>query len=142
MKNNLYHWVYASHACEPLSDRQLDVLLLNARRSNTYREITGVLLYASNRFFQIIEGHEEAIQLLSRKIIRDPRHENIDTLRFERKPNRDFPDWKMGYARLDKSPLPDGYFPVLNRFFSAYTLTGDDTESYYFIEAFRHQFLR
>ena len=138
----IFHWVYGSRASEPMSDSALDALLLKARKSNGVEGISGVLLYAEQAFFQIIEGPEEAVQSLSKKIIRDRRHIQIETLRFEQKTQRDFPDWKMGYARLDNSPLPDGYFPLLNRFFSTYSLTDDDSESFYFIESFRRQFIR
>ncbi|MEM7467006.1 MAG: BLUF domain-containing protein [Pseudomonadota bacterium] len=140
--STLFHWVYGSHAAESVTDSALDQLLETARKSNTENEITGVLLYADRAFFQIIEGPEAQVQTLSKKIIRDGRHQSIETVRFERKMSRDFPDWKMGYVRLDNSPLPDGYFPVLNRFFSTYSLTDSDTESFYFIEAFRRHFLR
>ena len=141
MDVQLFHWVYASKAADRMTDEHLDALLEKARASNAHQNITGVLLYAEDSFLQVLEGPRESLEKLSKKIMRDSRHCQLETLRFERKAKRDFPDWKMGYMRLDNSPLPEGYFPALNRFFSTYQLTEDDTESFYFIESFRRQFL-
>ena len=139
----ILQWVYVSTASEESSERLdregLTALLKQSRSRNEELGVTGVLLHADARFMQIIEGSRASIELLSEVIMKDSRHKDGATLRFEHKPNRDFSDWKMRYARMNNGECPEGYVPILDGYFSTNFLTVEASESYYFINTFRRQ---
>ncbi|MGI9284310.1 MAG: BLUF domain-containing protein [Pseudomonadales bacterium] len=93
----MFHVIYVSTATEPISPPQLYDLLTVARQRNYNLRLTGLLLYAHERFMQVLEGPEPAVREVFGSIQRDGRHKNIDTLRLEAKEGRDFPDWRMGF---------------------------------------------
>ena len=100
--NDLYRLIYISRAVELLSDQQLCTLLEQARRNNQSRSITGLLLYKDLSFIQVLEGPKSPIESTFSSIGKDPRHYRIKTL-IELEPitERSFPDWSMGFQRLD-----------------------------------------
>ena len=93
--------VYGSHACEHFSEKALEQILIHARVRNEQRGITGVLLFADFSFLQVIEGSAEALDELLTVLRRDERHDGLLVLLDEAIETRSFPDWRMGYKRLD-----------------------------------------
>ena len=76
-----------------------EVSIVNNQRDN----ITGVLLYLNGIFFQVIEGEEEPIDLLYRKILVDDRHTDILCLKTECDVSeRIFPSWAMKTINLNQ----------------------------------------
>ncbi len=91
-------------------------LLQAARRKNTGRNITGMLLFKEDTFLQILEGEKEDVESLFNIIKNDQRHEKIIKI-FKHKPGfREFENWSMGFHNLDDSAtdLPEGYTDFLN----------------------------
>jgi len=114
---NLNHCIYCSSAAdENLSKEALDEILEQSRANNAKAEITGMLLFESGAFFQVLEGDGEQIEALYQKIRKDSRHENVTKLIFEPIEERSFGEWSMGYPRLTKKELQE--VPGLNDFFS------------------------
>ena len=136
---NIFHVIYVSTATEPLSSGQLRELLIAARQRNSNLGLTGLLLYAHGKFIQVLEGSESAVREVFTSIQRDKRHKNIDTLRFENKETRNFPDWRMGYRNftVDLETLP-----TVSRFlepdFDTSVLHDDSSEAYRMLLAFRN----
>jgi class 3 adenylate cyclase len=94
---------YVSRQAESLTSRDIGELGRTARANNRRDGITGFLLYTSGIFFQVIEGEDEAIDLLFGKIKRDSRHEDILCLRAETGlAERNFPTWSMKVINLDE----------------------------------------
>ncbi len=91
--------VYESTATRPMSEADLRELLQTARAKNERLGVTGLLLYAGNRFLQVLEGPEPAVRTLYATIQADTRHTSIETLLTARPPKRTFPDWEMGLER-------------------------------------------
>jgi hypothetical protein len=54
----MHHIIYLSRATGPFTEAQLQGLLTRARRRTTELAVTGVLLYGSERFLQVLEGEE------------------------------------------------------------------------------------
>ena len=100
MTEQLIFLVYVSSATELFSEDDLLALLAKARAANQKQGITGLLLYDSGNFMQVIEGPVEAVQQLHKKILADPRHTNIITLLTRTLRQRQFPDWAMGFKNL------------------------------------------
>ncbi|MGM0773878.1 MAG: BLUF domain-containing protein [Pseudomonadota bacterium] len=75
-------------------------ILMASRRNNAKSEIVGGLYYGDNRFFQYLEGQEEAVRKLYDRIARDDRHRNVTTLLEEPIKARTFTNWSMKYVPL------------------------------------------
>ena len=66
--------IYSSAATVPCTATDLNQLLECARARNTLFNVSGMLLYHSGSFLQVIEGPESGIDTIYRSIARDPRH--------------------------------------------------------------------
>lgn len=97
----LFHLAYVSSEKQPISQADLIELLQQARTINEERNITGLLLYKQDAFFQILEGPEEAIMQTFRSIEADDRHHQVEVLMREQCSAREYSDWRMGFANLD-----------------------------------------
>jgi hypothetical protein len=90
------------------SKEALDALLVKARKNNMRLDVTGLLLYRKGNFLHILEGPEQAIQKVFRKIEDDPRHTGLLKLLDESIEERAFVSWFMGYRDLSKT-IPSEY---------------------------------
>ncbi len=109
--SGLYSLVYSSNATGSVSETELRELLDVSRRANGRAGITGLLLYRNGRFVQFLEGPEDDVRALYRRISADPRHGGIRLLVDGHPQSRTFQDWSMGYEPLATSdePLPPGF---------------------------------
>jgi hypothetical protein len=112
----LFHVIYLSSARTKFTAADLNQLLAHSRQANEKVGITGILLYRDGNFLQVIEGEREAVMRLYQKIGKDPRHTGILSLFQEEIPEREFPEWSMGFRDLAKQgeDLPEGYNTILN----------------------------
>jgi hypothetical protein len=103
----MHHIIYLSWAVAPFTNAQLQGLLTRARRRNTELAITGILLYGNERFMQVLEGEEAALQEVYAQIRQDPRHYNI--LTFANKPvaQRAFKEWAMAFQPVTSQQFDD-----------------------------------
>lgn len=114
--SNLYHLIYTSRATQAFDEAQLAELLRRARDNNARLDISGMLLYADESFFQILEGAPEALDALFAQISKDPRHGQVTTILREPIVQRSFADWTMGSAQMSAREI--GFISGLNDFFS------------------------
>jgi hypothetical protein len=92
--------VYTSSAREPFSPLALRALLDQSRAANDTRGVTGMLLYRTGRFFQVLEGPEAEVRSLVSVIAHDPRHIDMRVIMEEPIGRRQFADWSMGYESI------------------------------------------
>jgi Sensors of blue-light using FAD len=98
----LYMLVYCSRAAQGLVDADIERILASARRRNAILGITGVLVYGSGVFFQMLEGPRPSIERLMGLLKDDPRHHDIVVLNeMEDMRERLFPSWDMELATTD-----------------------------------------
>ena len=92
-------------------------LLTEARRINTSRDITGLLLHRDRSFYQVMEGAEDIVRETFDSIEKDERHTAIDVLFEGEVDEREFPDWQMGFLNLDGVDIEtlQGYSDFLSR---------------------------
>jgi hypothetical protein len=76
----------------------LEALLQQSRAANRVAGVSGMLLFKNHRFLQLLEGREDAVRDKMQLIAEDARHYNVTVLLEEHLPERQFPDWTMGYA--------------------------------------------
>ena len=102
---SLVHCIYASTATRPFSEAQLATLIQNARMKNQGLGVTGILVYMSGRFFQILEGEAAVLEQLYAAIEGDGRHKEVTRIIFESIHAREFRDWSMGLIDLSGDKL-------------------------------------
>jgi hypothetical protein len=93
--------VYVSAARDPFSQEALSILLAKSRVRNALYSVTGMLLYHSGSFLQILEGPVEGVQTIFSSIARDPRHLDTKVLHNQPIDRREFADWSMGFLEVD-----------------------------------------
>lgn len=113
--DKLTHLIYCSAAIPGLSPADLKTILCTARRKNSQRSVTGMLLYTSGSFLQVLEGDEATVTELFALIASDRRHKNATVIIREPIARRAFGDWTMGFAEIDASEL--AHIEGLNDFF-------------------------
>jgi RecJ-like exonuclease len=103
--NKLIHKIYASREKHQFSNQDIIEMVKKAQDKNKTLEITGMLLYENGSFFQILEGTEDVVEDLFKKISEDERHTNIVEVISEYIHKRSFEEWSMGYAILSKEEI-------------------------------------
>ena len=101
----LYRLIYASQATGPQSDGDLVALLKEARANNALRGVTGLLLYSSQSFLQVLEGAKEDVEAIYAKIEQDRRHQSIRLLTRSTVESRKFDQWSRGFEHIDEDQL-------------------------------------
>jgi hypothetical protein len=96
----LHHLIYVSAARELLGDAELDGILASSARNNAAHGITGMLLYASGSFMQVLEGEEADVERTYARILPDRRHQSPFVIERGPIPARSFGSWSMGFRRL------------------------------------------
>lgn len=125
--NSLVQCIYSSASPEPIDAERLTEILSAARKNNAKLGITGMLLYERQSFFQILEGPEQSVNQLYRKIARDNRHTQITKILFQPISERVFDRWSMGYVGVSMKELAS--VKGLNDFFRSGQCYNDLDES-------------
>ena len=87
---------YISTFAQPMTRDAIEAIAREARVHNEREGITGILVSTGQIFFQIIEGPDEKIDSLFRRIEADPRHRQVLVLSLEQGDfDRLCPDWAM-----------------------------------------------
>ncbi len=97
--------VYVSTATPPMSESELEGLLIEARALNMVTHTTGVLLYSDGSFMQCFEAADADARITWNRIRASRRHTGIIELVNEQVAQRSFGDWQMGFARPPQSKL-------------------------------------
>ena len=131
--------VYASSAVTLFSQEELVTLLKICRKNNERNNITGMLLYKDGNFIQAIEGPEQAVTNLYRKIMQDTRHHSIIQLNNQLIGERQFPGWKMGFGDLNTPALKalDGFTDFLEPSFTPEYFSNNPLRAYIMLLNFK-----
>ncbi len=97
---------YLSVARQPLTPSDLPFMSSRFASANARMGISGLLVYAGERFLQIIEGHDSAVEVLLRRIQGDSRHTRMHIILDESTCARLFDEWHMGL--MDAAALGPG----------------------------------
>jgi hypothetical protein len=114
--------IYCSQATADFSPEDLISLLELARVKNQASGLSGMLLYSSQSFLQMLEGDPAALQETYERIVADDRHVNLRLLMNTDVSVRLFPDWTMGFEHVEDEELaedlegftPEIEYPLVN----------------------------
>ena len=104
----LVRLLYASRAVPAMDQEELQAILKASKLNNPGLGITGVLCLSDRVFLQVLEGGRSAVNQLYARILKDPRHTDVEILHYEEIQERRFAGWSMGQvslARLNPSML-------------------------------------
>jgi hypothetical protein len=96
----VYSYVYLSRATDAFDENHLKEIVEISQRNNRRDNVTGMLLYKDGRFLQILEGSEERVKEIAKRIEGDSRHEELTVIYDGTMPQL-FTDWSMGFANLN-----------------------------------------
>jgi hypothetical protein len=114
MPEEIRQIVYSSAATYPLSSHELADILLIARAKNEGDQTTGMLLYRRGHFLQVLEGPDERLSALLTKLLKDPRHRQVQVLLDGRITARAFGTSSMAFQ--DISGIEADELPSYSRF--------------------------
>jgi hypothetical protein len=114
--------IYCSQATDDVAADELVELLQTARRNNEATGLTGMLLYCSQSFLQLLDGDPAALAETYTKITQDNMHTRIRLLLDGEVSAPLFPDWTMGFEHVDDESLseqlagftPATHYPLVN----------------------------
>ena len=94
--------IYTSSSTGTLQPSEVSDVLNAARRNNARDDLTGMLIYHNNRFLQVLEGPETAVNACLKRIEADDRHTRMRSLLKEPITTRLFTRWRMGFCEIDR----------------------------------------
>jgi len=101
----LVRLLYVSRAADNVTPATVDAIIAQSRKHNPDEGITGLLCHSGNVFMQVLEGGRQAVNATYARILRDPRHTEVELLLYEEISERRFAGWTMGRANLEKVNL-------------------------------------
>ena len=115
----VYQLAYFSAATVNFKEKELEQLLINARRNNEKEEVTGVLLFIDHCFLQVLEGDKETVMARYKKIEKDKRHEDVVQIYENETEDRSFGEWSMGFETLSAADYAEkaGFTDISNNDF-------------------------
>ena len=93
-KSKIKHLI---HTSEPVNfnDKVVNDILCSSCANNSENYITGALIFRLNLYLQFLEGPEEQLDTVYKKIKLDNRHTNIHKLKEDFTARRIFSTWAM-----------------------------------------------
>jgi EAL domain-containing protein (putative c-di-GMP-specific phosphodiesterase class I) len=118
--------IYRSHFNSSVTFSSMFNMVAQANDHNSSVGVTGILLFDGTHFFQLLEGPEDAVLQVYKKISQDKRHDNLVELMQDFSPGRKFGNVGMELFDLRQHDEESVLQAVLERGTSPYKLTYDD----------------
>jgi hypothetical protein len=96
----LYRLIYCSRT-RGLARTDLEAILASCERNNSAESVTGMLLFDSDHFLQLLEGGRRAVSACYNRISNDPRHFDVEIVSCGSADVRLFERWSMRYVAGD-----------------------------------------
>lgn len=96
---------YSSHAADGLTADQVNALVRDASHHNRLAGVTGVLLFDGSRFLQYMEGPQEGLEYVFRRVVNAKRHSGMVELGRGHGAARRFPYWSMHWIPVEQHEL-------------------------------------
>lgn len=93
--------IYASEPTEALAPAIVQDIVTRARHNNHRLHLSGMLVFDSRCFLQVLEGERATLSALYHRIAADTRHRRIELMEVVPVHERCFGRWTMGFAAAD-----------------------------------------
>ncbi|MBF0266397.1 MAG: BLUF domain-containing protein [Gammaproteobacteria bacterium] len=97
--------IYTSDASPSFNEKYLPQLVESCQKQNTELGVSGILLYGTGKFLQVLEGDETEIDNIFIRILKDERHQNIIVIEENTIKKKDFENWSMGFSLFNSNEL-------------------------------------
>lgn len=104
--SDLHRLIYVSHRAADCDAGAVRDILNGSRLRNRLFGVTGVLMVSMRGFCQVLEGRQEALEELLRRIRDDARHTSLLVLSLDVVPRRAFAEWEMLEVAVSDEELP------------------------------------
>lgn len=111
----MYTICYVSKGKDDLTTDDLEQLFGYTLQYNTEHNITGILLYRSGSFLQVLEGEKEILIPIFGRIQEDPRHKEIFTILKGPSKKRIFADYASRFSIVKTKEDLDNIEKYLNQ---------------------------
>jgi hypothetical protein len=101
----LYSLAYVSQARRPITEGELDQIVVAASGFNATQMVTGVLLHDGSTFLQFLEGPESGIERVYDRIKASSKHTILAELTRGRARRRHFERWNMASRQAKRDTL-------------------------------------
>jgi hypothetical protein len=138
----VHQFAYVSRAVVDFDRAALLELLERSRAHNTAAGLTGLLLFKSGQFLQVLEGDRQRVLDLYARIRLDPRHVGLVQVHDRDVAARDFPDWSMGFFDLADPTLLErpGFSALLHADLASVPADPGETMVQTLVRVFRQTF--
>jgi len=113
--------LYVSRAVGPQTGTVTANILSASEASNAEHAVSGVLCQGQGLYLQVLEGERADVNRLYARILRDPRHHDVQMLSFEEITARRYPHWSMAHVVL---PDDDAMVRMQHPEFDPYSASG------------------
>lgn len=113
--------LYVSRAVGPQTGTVTANILATASAHNAAHAVTGVLCQGQGLYLQVLEGDRGEINRLYGRILRDPRHHDVQLLAFDEITARRYPRWTMAHVLM---PDENAMVRLKHPEFDLYSATG------------------
>lgn len=93
----LHQIMYISTVVGTVTPQECAAVAQLSAVNNQRDDVTGLLLFNSRRFLQVLEGPRDAVERIFARIYDDPRHRAVVKLREGTVDDREFGQWAMAY---------------------------------------------
>jgi hypothetical protein len=111
-------------------EREIEHILVTARRNNAREGVTGALLYDEGCFAQVLEGPLAAVERVFERIQCDFRHSDVIVLENAPQNERLFGNWSMAHASEAAGKQSGEGLNVARAFAVRGSLAGDQVVTY------------
>lgn len=94
----LVRMVYVSTIVDRLNNGALAQIQKVAKANNDKHDLSGLLVFSSKHYLQVIEGGRKAVNQLLRNLHHDERHTDLLVLGMEQISQRSFQRWSMQFV--------------------------------------------
>ena len=121
--------IYCSTATEGVDIDEFRRILATAQKNNAAKDLTGMLMFNSRIFLQVLEGDRKEVNKLYNTLEQDPRHKDLMILKYERAESRQWADWSMSFAPASEANRAVYLKYSVRSQFNPYVMEGDAVEA-------------
>lgn len=122
--------IYCSRNAERMLHAQVHELVEQARTHNATNGVTGILVFNSQYFLQVIEGMPDAVDALYERIQRDARHAQVQTIIEQHTGTKHWQSWSMGLVVCNTSNEAVFLRHFGAKMFDPYAINAQQSESF------------